>query len=132
LSTGFETFVPVYFSQWTTNRKWLVYSDEENKMYCTLCKNGNVDSVFTKGTNNMKLEAVKQHVRSSCLVSSFDWWFTYLWDQMIHETYLHNLHMKRTQWTTNRKWLVYSDEENKMYCTLCKNGNVDSVFTLLA
>jgi hypothetical protein len=27
---------------------------------------------------------------------------------------------------------VYSDEENKMYCTLCKNGNVDSVFTLLA
>jgi hypothetical protein len=25
----------------------------------------------------------------------------------------------QTQWTTNRKWLVYSDEENKMYCTLC-------------
>ena len=49
-------------TQWTTNRKWLVYSDEENKMYCTLCKNGNVDSVFTKGTNNIKLEAVKQHV----------------------------------------------------------------------
>ena len=43
-------------TQWATNRKWLVYSDEENKMYCTLCKNGNVDSVFTKGTNNIKLE----------------------------------------------------------------------------
>jgi hypothetical protein len=43
-------------TQWTTNRKWLVYSDEENKMYCTLCKNGNVDSVFTKGTNNIKLD----------------------------------------------------------------------------
>ena len=50
-------------TQWTTNRKWLVYSDEENKMYFTLCKNSNVDSVFTKGTNNIKLEAVKQHVR---------------------------------------------------------------------
>jgi hypothetical protein len=34
-----------------------VYSDEENKMYFTLCKNSNVDSVFTKGTNNIKLEA---------------------------------------------------------------------------
>ena len=50
------------------NRKWLVYSDEENKMYFTLCKNSNVDSVFTKGTNNIKLEAVKQHVRLVMLI----------------------------------------------------------------
>ena len=26
----------------------------------------------------------------------------------------------RIQWTTNKKWLVYNDEDNKMYCTLCK------------
>jgi hypothetical protein len=45
-----------------------VYSDEENKMYYTWCKNSNVDSVFTKGTNNIKLEAVKQHVRLVMLI----------------------------------------------------------------
>jgi hypothetical protein len=29
-----------------------------------------------------------------------------------------------------KKWLVYNDEDNKMYCTLCKNSNVDSIFTI--
>ena len=43
------------------------------------------------GGSSLRLRDLSHHD----WVSSFDWWFTYLWDQMIHETYLHNLHMKR-------------------------------------
>ena len=33
-------------------------------MYCTSCKQDKVESVFTKGTSNFKLEAIKQHGNS--------------------------------------------------------------------
>jgi hypothetical protein len=46
------------------NRSWLKYDESKNEMYCTSYKQDKVESVFTKGTYNFKLEAIKQHENS--------------------------------------------------------------------
>ena len=49
---------------WLQNRSWLKYDAEKNEIYCTSCLKDNIESVFTKGTSNFKLEAIKQHETS--------------------------------------------------------------------
>jgi hypothetical protein len=46
------------------NRSWLKDDESKNEMYCTSCKQDKVESVFTKGTSNFKLEAIKQYGNS--------------------------------------------------------------------
>lgn len=50
--------------QWLINRSWLRFDDSQNQMFCTSCETNNVDSAFTKGTSNFKLEAIRQHESS--------------------------------------------------------------------
>ena len=53
-----------FLPQWTKDRSWLAYGEDKQLMFCNLCRNHEVDSVFVKGTNKFKLDAVKQHENS--------------------------------------------------------------------
>jgi len=50
--------------QWTKYRSWLAYDEDKQLMFCNWCRNHEVDSVFVKGTNKFKLDAVKQYESS--------------------------------------------------------------------
>ena len=53
-----------FLPQWTKDRSWLDYDGDKQLMFCNWCRNHEVDSVFVKGTNKFKLDAVKQHESS--------------------------------------------------------------------
>jgi hypothetical protein len=53
-----------FLPQWTKDRSWLAYDEDKQLMFCNLFRNHEVDSVFVKGTNKFKLDAVKQHENS--------------------------------------------------------------------
>ena len=46
------------------DHSWLAYDEDKQLMFCNWCRNHEVDSVFVKGTNKLKLDAVKQHESS--------------------------------------------------------------------
>lgn len=50
--------------QWQDKRPWLSFNKAENNMFCISCRTEKVDSAFANGTNNFKIEAVKQHEAS--------------------------------------------------------------------
>jgi hypothetical protein len=87
LSTGFETFVPVYFLHVVFLP--FTFTSQFYSYLFFIRFPGLGPSTYWRILITFKWS------ESSWLVSSFDWWFTYLWGQMIHETYLNNLHMKR-------------------------------------
>ena len=51
-------------------RSWLVYEEESQMMYCSVCRKHASDTQksnsFIAGTKNLKLEAVKDHELSKC------------------------------------------------------------------
>ena len=54
---------------WQDGRKWLVHDEalRLNKMkimFCSWCKQHNVDGKFTTGNDNFKLDTVRQHENS--------------------------------------------------------------------
>jgi hypothetical protein len=53
-----------FLPQWTKDRSWLAYKEYKKLMFCNWCRNHKVNSVFVKGTNKFKLDAVKQHESS--------------------------------------------------------------------
>jgi hypothetical protein len=53
-----------FLHQWTKDRSWLAYEKYKQLMFCNWCRNHEVDSVFVKGTNKFKLDAIKQHESS--------------------------------------------------------------------
>ena len=53
-----------FLPQWTKDRSWLACEEYNQLMFCNWCRNHEVDSVFVKGTNKFKLDAVKQHESS--------------------------------------------------------------------
>lgn len=47
---------------------WLSYVDEENRMYCKLCRestSSDSSSVFVSGSQNFKIESVRSHESST-------------------------------------------------------------------
>jgi hypothetical protein len=42
-------------------RKWLVHDEALSKMFCSWCKQHNVDGISATGNDNFKLDTVRQH-----------------------------------------------------------------------
>lgn len=63
--------------EWTEDRPWLIFDISENRIFCEWCKNASdqrqdnklSDIVLVKGTDNFKLDVIRQHETSK--------WYTY-------------------------------------------------------
>uniref|UniRef100_A0A1A8R1W9 Zinc finger protein 862 n=1 Tax=Nothobranchius pienaari TaxID=704102 RepID=A0A1A8R1W9_9TELE len=55
-------------TKWQTGREWLVFDNENAVMFCKICrvytKEKNKTNSFVVGTNNFKIEAVKDHEKA--------------------------------------------------------------------
>ncbi|KAH3893532.1 hypothetical protein DPMN_017679 [Dreissena polymorpha] len=53
-----------FLPKWREEYKWLEYNEEQDHMFCTPCRHFEKDSIFVTGTNNYRIEAIKQHAVS--------------------------------------------------------------------
>jgi hypothetical protein len=59
-----------FYPKWKDDHTWLDYSSEENLMYCIPCRKYEKEGRFVTGTNNFRVDAIKQHESSKCHICS--------------------------------------------------------------